>query len=501
VNADCQSCINFYPEADESGLGKSPFMLYPTPGLSLFARVANGQQVRGQLTIDQRTFAVVDAELLEILGNGTTVPLGAVANDSSPVSMVASPFQLLVASTGILYVYQFKAQPALGYAAGTFTANIATNQGPFPNPQVQVGYIDGFFIVLITQSEQFFVSNSLDATQWDAAQTKIISTFPDNVVSMVCDHRQIAFLGQKSSEFEYDSGNLFPFDTVPGGFMEEGCGAQFASVQLDNSIFWLGGRNDQGVGVAWRANGYSPLRISTHAMELAWQSYPTIADARGFSYQDQGHKFWVINFPSGNATWVYDVATQLWHQRSFYNVTAGTQDMALPQNHTFNFGKHLVGDRKSGTIYQMSIPTQANGGGWNFATDNGALIRRVRRAPHISTEQQWLRYATLQVDLETGIGPQPPLRDGAGEPRGPIATLRYSKDGGHTWSQGRDKDCGQAGNYRTRAIWRRLGRARDMVFELSVSDPIPWRIVDSYLMAAPGFAPSERIVKDYAKSA
>jgi hypothetical protein len=502
VNADAQECINWYVENVESGDGKSARVLYPTPGLSVFGAAAGLNQVRGLWTINGRTFAVIDAQLYEVLGNGNLNALGGVNNDGNPVSMVASPQQLLIASGGLLYVYFLQAVTISGVLnpAGTFTPIPAAT---FPSPVPQVTYDDGFFVALVSSSEKYFVSNLFDATTWQAIQSTTINTFPDNVVSMLPAFRQIWLFGQKQTEVDYDAGNLFPFSPVPGGFMEQGCGAQFATVLLDNAPMWIGARNDQGNAVAWRANGYQPVRISTHAVETAWQSYQTIADARAFAYQDQGHSFWVINFPSAQATWVYDPATGLWHRRGYWNAQQGVYQAALPQCHTFNFGKHLVGDRQSGKIYQMSIPTMT-GGGWNFVTDNGNPIRRLRRAPHISSENEWIRHSYLWVDVESGVSPQPPLRDGANNPRDPMLTLRYSDDGGHTWSMGRDMGFGQAGKYKTRAKWNQLGRSRDRVYELTCADPVPCRIIDAYLKAkgkTSRFETQERLPKQMSKVA
>lgn len=497
INADCQTCMNWFPETNESQLGKSAIVLNPTPGLALFAAIP-GVEVRGEWTINGRTFAVVDATLYEVFGDGTFTALGLMANDGEMVSMVASPQQLAVASAGFLYVYYLRIVGAV--PAGTF---VAVPAATFPGPVSEVALSDDFFLALIASTEQFFASLLLDATVWPPLQTKIINTFPDNAVGFIVDHRQVWIMGGKSSEVEYDSGNFpMPFDTAPGGFVEQGLGAKDSLVQLDNSIFWIGTRNDIGGGMAWRANGYTPQRVSTHAIEAEWAKYATIADARAFSYQDGGHSFWHINFPTANKTWVLDVATGLWHERSFWFADAGIFQAALPQCHTFNFAKHLVGDRRSGNIYTMAMPSvSAGGGGWDFVTDNGALIRRVRRAPHVSTEQEWIYHARLQVDFETGLGPQPPLLDGAGAARAPMATLRYSDDGGHKFSNGSDVGCGQAGDFRARAIWRRLGRSRDRVYELSVSDPVPWFICDAYLKAAPDFTPKKRLTKEMSEVA
>ena len=106
--------------------------------------------------------------------------------------------------------------------------------------------------------------------------------------------------------------STFPFDVIPGGFIEQGTSCIAPPVKLDNSIFWMGG-DERGAGIGWRAEGYTPRRISTHAIELAWQGYATIADMVSYAYQDQGHSFWVLYFPTANATWVYDVASGMWH--------------------------------------------------------------------------------------------------------------------------------------------------------------------------------------------
>lgn len=497
VNADCQRCVNWYPENNESGDGKSAAQLYCTPGLKLFS-ARSGAQVRGEFTITGRTFKVIDAVLYEQFADGSDSALGNVINDGNPASIVSSPQQLLVASGGALYVYYLRTVGAV--LAGTFTPIPSVT---FPGPVTQVGYSDSFFVALIASTEQYFVSAPLDATVWPPLATQIISTFADNVVSMIVDHRQIWLLGAKQSEVDFDAGTFpNPFQTVPGGFLEQGCGAEFATVQLDNGIFWIGLRNDQGWGIAWRSNGYAATRVSNHAVETTWQSYPTIADARAFSYQQNGHSFWVINFPSAQATWCYDVATGQWHERGFWLAAAGIYQAALPQCHTFNFGKHLVGDRQSGNIYEMNVPSAAVGGGWNFVTDNGAPLRRMRRAPIISTENKWIYYWELTIDVQTGVGPQPPLLDGAGNPREPVLSLRYSNDSSHTWSNYRDLPLGFAGEFSRRCVARRLGRARQgRVFEISVSDPVPVNLVDAYLIASPGFEPQERYSKQIRKVA
>jgi hypothetical protein len=64
--------------------------------------------------------------------------------------------------------------------------------------------------------------------------------------------------------------------------------------------------------------------------------------------------------------------------------------------------------------------------------------------------------------------------------------LRWSDDGGSTWSKEHWVTIGQTGKYQNRAIWRRLGTARDRVFEVVVTDPVKAVIVSANLKASGG---------------
>ena len=91
-------------------------------------------------------------------------------------------------------------------------------------------------------------------------------------------------------------------------------------------------------------------------------------------------------------------------------------------------------------------------------------------------------YHAFQIELETGLG----LSSGQGVD--PQAMVRWSDDGGHTWSHEHWVSAGAEGNYGARAIWRRLGMGRDRVFEVVVSDPIPWRIMSAFIDVSRGTA-------------
>lgn len=501
-DADCERCMNWYPEAVESQQAKSPLVLYPTPGLARFATI--DMPVRGCLSFGGVAYWVGGGNLYSVTAAGVATSIGPVGNDFKPVSMAtngSAGSQLCICSAGEIYLYNLSATKPCGsiqLAPNTLSGTMGGLQGF----AAQVVFCDGYFVATLANTNKFQVSSLEDGSVWNPLSVQQVSVFAENIGGMIQVYRQLWIFGiDGHAQVYYNSGaNAYtPFDVIGAGgvgYMEEGIDAPYSLAVLDNAPFWIGG-NELGAGMAWRANGYSPLRVSNFSVETAWATYPRKAtDAIGYSYRDQGHTFWVLRFPSANggfgATWVYDTATQMWHERGFWSQKGPTGYSAhLSSYHCFAYGLHLVGDWNSGNIYAMDIRT---------LQDDGQPIRRFRRAPHVSTEQVWIYHHELQVDMEVGDGPIPPLLDGAGNPRGPQAMLRWSDDGARTWGNEHWMDVGQAGEYKTRALWRRLGRSRDRVYELAVSDAAPWRIVDAYLRATPGYeAPMELLSKQYGK--
>lgn len=434
VTADAQRTVNLFPELVESGEGRSKMVLLNTPGLFSIATLS--AVPRGTYEFNGRLFVVAGTQLNEITlttpasyrGNLYTPAVVAVsqlngsvplANDGQPASMCANENQLLIASGGSVYIYYLNAMndsvTGLPVAAGTFKQVPPTNFTLSTGQQLvkQVAFCDSFFLALLVNSQNIQISNVLDGFNWipggslvgtppvyvgGVSSQIVVSVFPENIVGMIVDHREVWVRGTKKSVVYYASGGPNIFDVQAGGYIEQGGAAPFASSQIDNSVMWIH-QSERGDRIAWRANGYTPTRISTHAIEQAWRKYPKASDAVSYSYEDGGHSFWVVLFPSANngngATWVYDTATGLWHERDFLNVVSG-QSMGHPSwVHAFWQGIHIVGDWRSANLYQMHV---------DFYTNAGTPIVRLRRAPHISTELETIRHTRFELDIETGLG-------------------------------------------------------------------------------------------------
>jgi hypothetical protein len=266
-----EEAINVYCEQPQTQSSKTPIALLLCPGKKVFTTLPEGS-VPFLFTVNGRSFAAA-ANLWEIGLPGGPVNRGSLGSTPlAPTSIITNQTQLLILNNGNLY--------ALTLATNVFAA---VNMAQFNGPVAQIDSADGYGIATIQTSHTFQVSRLEDFSTWSGLDIATISLFPDNIVSMICDHREIWFYSGKKSQVYYDGGAGFPvFIPIQGAFLEDGGAAKNGAVRADNSIFWIAA-DERGQGVAKRANGYNGDRISTHAVEYAWQKYPTIADAIGWS--------------------------------------------------------------------------------------------------------------------------------------------------------------------------------------------------------------------------
>ena len=434
-----QECINLYPERTESG-GRSVGALHGTPGLkSPLASPGNGP-IRGMHVMDGILYVVSGAELYSVTTAGVAISLGTIAgtgraslqinNKSSAVTQ-----QLCIVNGGQGFIYD------------TTNGLVSISDVDFHAADV-VGFIDTYFLFNWRGTHKFFMSNSNDGAAYTSTDFGEKITFSDNLVSLLVDHKEVWLFGEKTIEVWYNQapGAGFPFVEIESAYIERGCAAVHSPEKIDNTVFWLG--EDL---MIYRAEGYNAVRISTHAIEYAIKQYTTVSDAFSFTYTDEGHKFYVLTFPSGG-TWVYDVATSMWHERR----TLGLDRWRINAYAYFN-GKHYVGDYLTNDIYEMDLDTY---------TENGAAIQRTRSATYVHAESEPVFMDWLQIIIESGAG----LTTGQGSD--PQAMLQYSDDGGRTWSNEKWRTMGKIGEHFRRVRWTQLGRFYERVFRIVISDPI-----------------------------
>jgi len=488
INAADNRMVNLFPEIVPEG-GKEPAFLNRAPGLRLLNTVGTGP-IRGLWTFNNVGYVVSGLELYSIATNYVATLLGTVTG-TGPVSMVDNGTQLFIACGGPSYIYNSQ--------TNAFQQIIDPD---FPGA-LTVGYLDGYFVFIEPNSQKIWVTTLLDGTSIDPLDFASAEGSPDNLVSMIVDHREAWLFGTNSVEVWYDAGNPdFPLQRIQGAYNEIGCAATYSVAKLDNGLFWLGA-DARGQGIVYRANGYTGQRISTHAIEYAIAQYGNISDAIAYTYQQEGHSFYVLTFPSANATWVYDVSTQAWHERAAFE---NGEFLRHRSNCQMAYNSEIVvGDYVNGNLYAFDLDVYA---------DNGAQQKWLRSWRALPTGQNNLTrtaHHSLQLDCQSGIG----LNGGNGNDPTYLVTesdfylitesgdylvsvegdgytlgfdpqvmLRWSDDAGHTWSNEHWSPLGKIGVYGHRVFWRRLGmtlKLRDRVYELSGTDPVKIAIMGAEL--------------------
>jgi hypothetical protein len=362
TTADPEETINLFLETVSPGNVKvaNPY-LRGTPGLRPWVNLPTAPVTAmffSPATLD-RAFAIAGNTLYEVF---PTTPATYIAYSPTLSPAVYLPsicsngtagFQLFITSGELGYIFDLSAN----------TLTQITDPG-FPE-RVRMGeFMDGYFFALVTETRKFQISALEDGTSWDALDVAERSEASDDINALVRNHRVIAILGRKTSEFWYDSGDpLFPFAPTSGEFMESGSVAPFSVRRLENTLFWLG-QNDDGQGCVWALDGLSPKIISTPAITALIQSSGNVLDgisrhdlrlSVAWCYQEDTHRYYCLLVPGCQWTLVYDLSTDRWHKRATWDSTTIQWMLGRGQCHMSFAGMHLVGDRLTGTIYEMSL--------------------------------------------------------------------------------------------------------------------------------------------------
>lgn len=377
-------------------------------------------------------------------GTYTDVPLTGGSGTGAQATVVISGGEIVVVTL---------TQPGTGYLVSNVLSALAANLG---------GTGSGFTTTVTALDGSGFVYSvvSVHGAAFDPLDIAAKSGYPDFLAAVIVMHREIWLIGTLTTEIWYDSGAAdFPFQAMPGAFVEHGCIASYSVAAQDLSVFWLS-QDKQGQAMVLEGSSYTAHRISTHAIENEIRNYPNLSDAIGFCYQEEGHVYYVLTFPAADATWVYDKSAGLWHQRAW------TDDNGVLHRHRANccmnaYNTIVCGDWQNGNLYHWDMDTY---------TDNGQPISRIRSMPHLVEDLNRVFYTNLLVDLEVGMDTG--TVDGADiSTKPPMISLRWSDNRGVSYGNRVEQSAGAIGQYLKSVQFRRLGMARDRVFEVSWSFP------------------------------
>ena len=435
--------VNLYAASTAEG-SRTKVVLYGTPGQKAW-RTIGGDTIRAGLEAQSMAYILSGTTLYRVESDGTTTACsGDLIPSTGDAFLINNGLQI-----GLLVV------PDLFVIVGT-TVTKVTAAGYPTEGLSSIAYIDGYAVgTRNDDSGQFYVSGLLDFASWDALDVASAESSPDGLLRVLVDHREVWLFGAETVEVWANTGaSPFPFERVPGALLERGCAARRSPAKMDNSVFWLG--DDR---IVYRAEGYQPARISTHAIEEVLR-VGTVSDAYGMTYFQAGHHFYVLTLPSLNRTFVFDPAASaaagapIWHERqSGTSIEPAKWDVQC----IFSaFGKTLVG-LQAGKVAELDLDTY---------TDLGEPIRSVIVGLPFYVDTLRAIMVDFELECEIGVGAI------SGQGADPEVMMRYSDDGGFSWSHERRASLGRQGVRYIRAMWERLGAFRQRTVEISISDPV-----------------------------
>jgi hypothetical protein len=439
--ASRERLLNLFPEIQLQG-SETPVAVYATPGMKPIQTFINSGdlRIRGLDFFDRRLFSVTESNLYElVLGNFDTV--------SSKIERGSVEIRGRVSSTNngteFVFVDGYK-----GYFYSDAEGLREINDENF-YPSNAVAQLDTFFIFNRRGTGQFFIArgDTFDGTEFASA-----SGAPDDTITLLVDHRELWLFGETSIEIWYNSGAAdFPLERLQGAFIEKGIAGPHLADKADNSVYWVG--NDR---IVYRANGYQPLRISTHAVEFDLDRSTNLEESTFFTYTQEGHIFFCLNIKDLGKTWVFDVATGQWHERGTDKYGRFPADIAASQNQNTYVG-HF--DLPEVSRFDLDYP---------FVEDE--LLLREAILPPLFDNTNRIKFTNFELRLDVptiGTAPVPESCSDVWELPEEYVSLSWADDGGEFGYEDR-QGFGAYGIPDERIDWWKLGSSYDRSFRLRI---------------------------------
>jgi len=470
---DSQVCKNLYPEIERPE-SKNVKALIGRPGLSEYYDYGDDTVTGRGLyysPVVSKLYCVAGSKVFYLNAGGTKTDLGTISSTDGTCRFAEN------ASNEILLVSGQEGHiiDTLGDTLTKITVANYPNSGGFPSNPSHVGFIAGYFIVNDSTTGNFYWSDQDDGGTWDALNFSNAEGSPDGLEGLIVNRNELWLLGTTSYEVWYLTGEADDanrFRVISGTGRSKGTIAPDSISQIQDRVLWLG-NGQEGFGCVWMSEGYEARKISTPAIEYAIRGYSRHNDAIGFTFQFENHAFYVLTFPTADQTWVYDVNTDMWHEWTYYDSSAASEERALCVYQAYFEGANYTQSRSSSKIYALDPDTY---------TDDGEGIQRIRSCPHLHADRKRVFYHGFELDLERGVG----LATGQGSD--PQVALEISNDGGFTFGSELWATMGKIGEYTARAQWHRLGQSRDRVFRVSVFDPVKTVFIAAHMDAKVGMS-------------
>lgn len=460
-----EECKNLYIEPSLSPDAKTKYVYVSVPGLRRYVESNSSQACRGLYrTGNERLFGVFGNQVIEILANGQRATRGSLTTYTGTVSMASNNYQLMIVDGTYGYILDF-------------ATNILTQIDPetFQNGATHVAYIDTYFLVNRPNSNQYNWSYPGNGLIWNPLDFATKEGSPDDIVAIKECNNQLWVFGGQSIEIHYNTGDTETqvWQRYQAAIIDIGCVAPYSVSRAADRIFWAAVDNIGEIGI-FSNNNISPMKISTIGIEQIIQELGgDISKLIGYTYAQDGHTFYMMQFLGSDLTLAYDLTTGKWHQRTYLENSGGNSGKEYKWQGIYSaycFNKNIFGDLNSNALYYTDMLYYKNDKASSTSVPNVSYINRVKTTPVQQSSQKRIRWNSLQIIFRQGVG----ASNTTDFTSRPVALLDCSNDSGYSWAQARlTAEIGRSGNTEQRTRFLNLGTARNRVYKIIITDPIP----------------------------
>ncbi len=447
-----QKLINLIPRASNNGTYRE---VNRADGLTLFADLTDGPVRSNLLVNDSLLYMVSGDSLFRVDVNGVVEDLGVVGGSGVArieANSVPNDSQILVLNgSGSGFVY-------------TNAGGLVVITDPDFLGSTSVTILNERFWFTRDGTNEFFGSDISNGLSYNESTFGSAEESPDKVVAILAKKSSLWVLGKRTIEFwqTFDD-KTFPLRRVRGATKERGILAQDSLAEIGEFFAFLADdgtvRMMQGTNLTIISDLDIELRIRGNGT-ATFPGFSKVDDAVGFFVDGPVNKIYYLTFPTEGYTWGYDIETGLTHLRESEGLGLWRANSAQIFANTI-----ICGDSILGRLWELDPDN---------LTEGGNLIRTTIATPSISFETD-VTIPYIEVDMEVGKTTDPSAD--------PKMIVRYSKDGGYTFTNWGFIELGKIGDFRIRVPMRRFGRLvryKDFILQFEITDAVPVQYYGMY---------------------
>jgi len=446
-NAD-QTHNELYLERLQDCIRRDLMIPLQRPGLLITYDLGTGKQVDGIFEWESRRIGVA-------VSNGKVFKLSQFA---APVEVTGATLEVGVPVSFTEYSQNFMIMANGGrmikWGGGATCEYIADADAP--TAVTNVATFDQYVLALEAVTADVWFSEVTDPDTW-LGEFVSAQKAPDNVVAIIAQWGEIAFVGESTVEYRYNSGNASsPFALIPT-VTNGGSISPHTVKVVDNALFFLDSERNA-VRMVERS-----LKVISNSIAKDLQELETVSDAIGMNIMCNGLRLYVLTFPTDDKTFVYDYKVDDWYDWGWWDSIDASYQRWIGNcsEHMKHWNTHLVGSRVDGKIFTIST---------DYFDDNGDIIRNFVETGWVNFgNNDWKQCARLDLSLERGYGDPTEAT--------PDIFVNYRDNNRIKWSNDRTASLGKIGQRDYHIELRRLGRFRRRKWRFTMTDNVPFAIL------------------------